>query len=116
FPYLEKSHVRVFLVGVELPTTAYTWETSGRIRLTSVPPAGSKVGRYRQTPADPLTEYQAGATVTTEELETDSLQALYRIEEIANGTIGGTYDENGTFVWDAKGHRIINVGDPVGEA
>ena len=113
FPYLDRSHVFVFLDGELLPTTAYTWETTGSVRFVSPPPADSKVGIYRRTPADPLTEYQAGSTVTTEELETDSLQALYRIEEIANGTIGGVYDANGDFVWDAQGHRIVNVGDAV---
>lgn len=113
FPYLDKSHVYVFLDGAQLPITAFTWETSGEIRFVSAPPAGSQVGIYRLTPAAPLTDYQAGTTVTTEELETDSLQALYRIEEIANGTIGGVYDVDGNFVWDAKGHRIVNVGDAV---
>jgi hypothetical protein len=113
FPYLEKAHVFVFLNGSVLPSTAYTWETASSIRFVTAPAAGSNVGIYRQTPEDPLTIYQAGSTVTTEELETDSLQALYRIEEIANGTLGGVYDSEGNFVWDAQGHRIINVGDPV---
>ena len=42
-------------------------------------------------------------------------RAVMMIQELAVGTLQITFDDlTGEFVWDAKGNRIIRVGDPVG--
>ncbi|HEY9439767.1 MAG TPA: phage tail fiber protein [Streptomyces sp.] len=83
FPYIDKSHVQVRLAGVLQIATKFTWDTPSSIRFLTVPPAGAEVEIRRVTPSAPLTTYQSGSTLTEEDLETDSLQALYLIEELA---------------------------------
>lgn len=80
FPYLNKSHAKVKVNGVL--TTAFTWPTSSSLQLTAVPPAGQIVEIYRETPLGALTSYQTGSVLTKPDLETDSLQALYLVEEL----------------------------------
>ena len=83
FPYLDKTHVRVSVNGGSpLPSTAYVWPTSGSIRLNTAVPAGQSIRIYRSTPAAALTTYHPGTTLTKDDLETDSLQALFRLEEV----------------------------------
>jgi hypothetical protein len=79
FPYLAKSHVKVEVDGVE--RTDFVWATSSSIAF-SPPLSSGELVIYRRTPADPLVEYQTGPVLTKAELEMDSLQALYRAEEI----------------------------------
>lgn len=124
FPYIDKAHVFVTLNGVAL--TGYTWETSGSIRFTSAPNGSLRI--YRSTPEAALTSYQAGSTLTSDELETDSLQALYRAEElqdqvdlslkIAPGVTG--FDPTvptpvgGNFVMVRTDGHGLAMGNPVG--
>lgn len=93
FPYLSKAHVVVSVDGVVLPTTAYEWLTLSSIHTLTVYSAPSVIQIKRQTPAAPLTTYQSGSTLTQEELEVDSLQALYRIEELENVPPVGVTEE-----------------------
>jgi len=80
FAYLDKSHVKVQVNGSDVPTSAYTWETSAAIRLPAA--VGASILIYRASPTAPVTTYTAGATLTEEDLQADSLQALYRIQEV----------------------------------
>lgn len=82
FPYLDRTHVRVEVAGVLLDPTEYSWVNSGTIALSVIPAAGIDVVIYRATPDEPLTIYQSGSVLTRDQLEVDSLQALYRIEEL----------------------------------
>ena len=86
FPYLDKLHVLVELDGVALAVTDYVWETSSSIRTNATYAAPSLLKIHRQTPEAALTTYQSGSTLTEEDLETDSLQALYRLEELQDET------------------------------
>lgn len=81
FPYLDRSHVKVMLDGVTQPASAYSWITEGSIQMVSTPSNGVKVTIYRETPSSALTVYQSGSVLTRDQLEVDSLQALYRTEE-----------------------------------
>lgn len=83
FPYLDKSHVVVSVNGAVQDPSAYSWPTLGSIQLVT-PVVGSTVDVYRETPESPLTSFEGGTTLTSEELEGDSLQALYRLQEIQN--------------------------------
>lgn len=81
FPYLDRDHVKVMLNGVLQSPSEYTWPTSSSIQFIAPPDPGARVTRYRETPSDPLTIYQSGSVLTRDQLEVDSLQALYRSEE-----------------------------------
>lgn len=87
FPYQARSDVKVTLNGVLLADTEYTWATSSSISLNTVPASGVKVTIYRETPSGPRTIYQSGSVLTRDQLEVDSLQALYRTEEAAEQTL-----------------------------
>lgn len=82
FPYLDQSHVFVTVNGTQLTTSQYTFLTHGSLNIATNPATGAVVEIERRTPADALTAYQAGSPLTSEELSTDSLQALYRAQEI----------------------------------
>lgn len=79
FPYLDKAHVKVNVGGTL--TTAFTWETAGSIRLTTIPTTGN-VEIYRKTPAVPLVDFQNGAVLTESDLDTANKQSLYLAEEV----------------------------------
>lgn len=85
FPYLHRSHVRVTLDDVlQVNPTDFTWATAGSIQFASVPSAGGVVRFERVTPTDPLVNYTPSAALTLEDLQTDALQSLYRLEELEN--------------------------------
>lgn len=112
FPYLSRSHVKVFFDGVE--TTDFTFETDSTIRLATPPPGGTEVSIKRKTDsASRLIDFQDGSTLTEKDLDTDSNQMFYLCQEAADRAdqsitlVGGVYD--------AQGLRIANVGDPVGD-
>lgn len=126
FPYLDKAHVLVEVDGVALATTDYVWETPSSIRTNAAYAAPSSIKIRRQTPEAALTTYQSGSTLTEEDLERDSLQALYRLEEVQselNRTFKLPQDLAGVstevpapaplapLVWKADGSGLDN-GDP----
>lgn len=81
FPYVTQSTVHVYLDGVE--TSAFTWSTSGTIVFTSAPVDGVKIKIKRITPVDErLIDFANGATLTAENLDTDSLQLFYNMQEL----------------------------------
>lgn len=84
FPYIERAHVIVKLNDVVQPSSNYTFPTISSVKFNSVPAAGGTVEVRRSTPAFPITEYQTGGVLTKGDLETDSKQALFLIEEFAD--------------------------------
>lgn len=81
FAYLDKSHVNVYLNGVALAPTAYTWPTQGSIQLVAGSPAvNTVVERRRNTPTDPITTFVPGNLDTTD-LNVASLQPLFLAQE-----------------------------------
>lgn len=81
FPYVTQSTVHVYLNDVE--TTAFTWVTSGTIVFTTAPGDGVKIKIKRITPVDErLIDFANGATLTAENLDTDSLQLFYNMQEL----------------------------------
>jgi len=99
FPYIHRSHVKVYINDVEkVSGVDYTWATSGSIRFTSLPVLNAKVRFERITPTDPLVVYQPSAALPLEDLRTDSLQALYRLEEMESAvgrSLKFDFDETG---------------------
>ena len=84
FPYISKSHVKVYVDNVE--TTSFTWPTSSTVTLNTVPPAGVTVTIRRSTPSTPLVDYVDGSSLTESMLDTANLQNLYIVEEIRDTT------------------------------
>lgn len=85
FPYLDKSHVKVYKNGILVPSTDYTWPTSGSIQFTAgVVAAGVVVTRKRQTPILPLTVFTPG-NLDVDDLNVAVLQPLYLAEEGKDG-------------------------------
>lgn len=91
FPFLDRTHVKVNLDGVAVETTAFSWITDGSIQFSSTPASGAEVEIYRDTPEIALTTYQSGSVLTRDQLEVDSLQALYRIQELSEGKLDSDF-------------------------
>lgn len=90
FSYLSKSHVHVYVGGVE--TLALTWINSSTIQITPAPPAGSQnVEIRRLTPRDqPLVDYNDGSVLFATDLDTANLQALFISQEYFEQTAEDT--------------------------
>lgn len=87
FSYLDRTHVKVKINGADLSTSAYSFPSDGTVQTTSTPAAGARVMVYRETPDEALTVYQSGSVLSRDDLEVDSLQALYRIEEMEDRAV-----------------------------
>ena len=92
FPYLNKSHVKVFkgrdiVADTQTSTlsdgTDYNWASSGtQITLTSALGSGEILTVERQTPsASQLSPWSDGSNLTAEELNNADLQNLYIVQE-----------------------------------
>nr|WP_315025135.1 phage tail fiber protein [Brevundimonas diminuta] len=81
-PYLDRTHIKVTLNG---STPFYEWVSDSRIRLTYQPTENSVVKIRRDTPiSNALVEFQNGATLTKEELNTAVRQLLYKQQELSD--------------------------------
>ena len=91
FPYLLKSHVKVYLgfnildgtFGSELVDgTGYTWTSASQIQCTTPPASGQTLTVIRQTPnATRLVDWNDGSNLTAADLDTSDLQNLYVVQD-----------------------------------
>ena len=83
FPFLNRTHVKVKLNGVVMNSPLdYSWVTDSTIQLEFAPTSLETVELYRQTPySTNLVEFQNGANLTKEELNTAVRQLLYIFQE-----------------------------------
>src|SRR4051812_33570838 len=80
FPYLDKTHVKVYLDSVL--TTAWSWLTTTSIRLTSAAGIGVAILIKRDTSsASRLVDYVAPSSLNESDLDTDSIQGFYLAQE-----------------------------------
>lgn len=99
-PYIDKTHIKVTLNG---SFTAFEWISDSRIRLTYLPVENSTLKVRRETPISAaLVEFQNGATLTKEELNTAVRQLLYRLQE------------QDDFLNDNLDRAIVRLGDHLG--
>jgi len=112
FPYIDKSHVHLYIDGVE--DTTFTWITSGTIQATTIPAYGSLVIVRRETPSDErLVDFTDTSMLQEETLDRDSQQNFFNMQELAD------FDENKLAYdplipgYDAQSRRIVNVANPV---
>lgn len=100
FPYLEAAHVKVLVRG--LPA-AFAWVTPSRIALATTPASGEAIDIRRETPvASQLVDFQDGATLTAEELNTSAKQLLFCQQELLDG-----YQKS---IEEAEAHLGENLG------
>jgi hypothetical protein len=81
FPYINSSHVEVRVNSNSVPILE--WVSQSRLRLSVPPGADAYVEIRRNTPIDDaLVDFQNGAVLTEEDLNTAILQLLYKQQEV----------------------------------
>ena len=120
FDYLAKKFVKVSvgltaLEGGDYGDTSkdYYFLDKTTVRLKTAPKAGAEVTVRRYTSAtDRIVSFKDASILKAKDLDTASIQTIHIAEEgrdVINDAL--IVDKDGN--WDAKGHRIVNVGDPV---
>lgn len=122
FDYLAKKFVKVsvgltVLEGGDYGDTSkdYYFLDKTTVRLKTAPQAGAEVTVRRYTSAtDRIVSFKDASILKAKDLDTASIQTIHIAEEgrdIVNDAL--IVDKYGN--WNAKGHRIVNVGDPVND-
>lgn len=121
FDYLKKSFVTVRLGSVTTLTggdygdtgSDYYFLDKTTIRLKVAPASGESLTIRRHTSAtERVVTFKDASILKATDLDTSQMQAFHIAEEgrdAINDAIIGDKEGN----WDAKGHRIINVGTPI---
>lgn len=120
FDYLKKSFVRVYVDNTLLTggdygdtTVDYYFLDKTTVRLKTPPADGVEVTIRRYTSAtERIVSFEDASILKATDLDTSQLQSFHIAEEardIINDALIKDEEEN----WDAQGHRITNVGDPV---
>jgi hypothetical protein len=115
FPYISRNHVEVFVGGVLVPSTNYTWPTSSSIQFNSPQLTGQTLVVRRNTPKPArLVDYQDGNGLDADTLDLDSTQLLYISQETidASGIPVDLVDDT----YDAGSRRIKNVLTPTADS
>lgn len=110
FPYLDQSHVKVFVNGVD---TAYTWINAGLVSLSPAAAIGAKVVVKRVTPPTALVDFADTSTLLADQLETSSLQAIYSAQEASDRAAQSIAINDASGQFDFGSKRAVNVADPV---
>jgi len=111
FPYISASDVKVFLNGSA--TTAFSFLTTSRIQMNSMPASGSTLIVKRATSqTSRLVDYQTGGILSEDVLDTDSLQAFYMAQEAIDVTDATIQIDNATAQWTSENLRITNLATP----
>lgn len=122
FDYLTKKFVKVsvgltVLEGGDYGDTSkdYYFIDKTTVRLKTAPQAGAEVTIRRYTSAtDRIVSFKDASILKATDLDTASIQTVHIAEEgrdVINDAL--IVDKEGN--WDAKGHRIVNVGDAVND-
>ena len=113
FPYILKTHVKVYLDGVlKAETTDYTWFNSTTIQFLTALANGVVVSLQRaSSPASKLVDFTDASTLTEASLDRSTDQLFYLTQEAVDST-EGTITEDVDAKWDAQSKRIKNVADP----
>jgi hypothetical protein len=110
FPYLDQSHVHLFVNDTEV-TEGLTWLSAGSLNLTTDPASDASILIRRQTPDEPLVSFTNRVAVNESNLNTATLQAIYRAVESADRS-DQSIKTNNEGVYDFGGARATNVGSP----
>ena len=123
FDYLAKKFVKVsvgltVLEGGDYGDTSkdYYFIDKTTVRLKTAPQAGTEVTVRRYTSAtDRIVSFKDASILKATDLDTSSIQTIHIAEE-GRDVINDALIVNKEGNWDAKGHRIVNVGYPVDDS
>lgn len=113
FDYLRTSFVKTSVDDVE---SAYGEDyviINRQIEFTVAPISGSHVVIYRETTTDRLVSWADASVLKASDMTINQVQQLHILEEQQDWTKTNSIVMEGTVGWNARFHRIINVGDPV---
>jgi hypothetical protein len=120
FDYLAKKFVKVTVDSLEKlggdygdTTKDYFFVDKTTIRFNTAPTSGAEIIIRRYTSAtDRIVSFKDASVLKAKDLDASAIQTIHIAEEgrdIINDAL--IVDKEGN--WDAKGKRIINVGDPI---
>lgn len=110
FPYLQESHVKVFL-NDELQTSGYTITPAGQVLFQAPVPKDVVLTIRRETPKIRRVDFQDGSLLDEATLDYDANQLVYIVQELLD-EFEAALTANELLEWDAKGRRIVNLGEP----
>jgi hypothetical protein len=112
FPYLNQTHVHVYLDGVE--TTAFTWLNASEITMNTAPINLALLTVKRLTQQDErIVDFQDGGVIREATLDLDSNQMFYLVQEAIDTTAFNLAIDSTTSLIDAQNNKIINVANGV---
>ena len=122
FDYLAKKFVKVTVDSREKlggdygdTTKDYFFVDKTTIRFNTAPASGAEIIIRRYTSAtDRIVSFKDASVLKAKDLDASAIQTIHIAEEgrdIINDAL--IIDKEGN--WDARGHRIVNVGDPIGD-
>ena len=122
FDYLAKKFVKVTVDSREKlggdygdTTKDYFFVDKTTIRFNTAPASGTEIIIRRYTSAtDRIVSFKDASVLKAKDLDASAIQTIHIAEEgrdIINDAL--LVDKEGN--WDARGHRIVNVGDPIGD-
>ena len=122
FDYLAKKFVKVsvgltVLEGGDYGDTSkdFYFIDKTTVRLRTPPQAGAEVTVRRYTSAtDRVVSFKDASILKATDLDTSSIQTIHIAEE-GRDVINDALIVNKEGNWDAKGHRVVNVGDAVND-
>lgn len=120
FDYLKKTFVKVILDTRELqggnqsdPSAEYYFLDARTIKLKTAPPSGTQLTIRRFTSeSERVVSFNDGSVFKAKDLDVSQVQAFHIASE-ARDIINDALIQDSEDNWDAHGHRIVNVGDPV---
>lgn len=122
FDYLAKKFVKVAVDSREKlggdygdTTKDYFFVDKTTIRFNTAPASGTEIIIRRYTSStDRIVSFKDASVLKAKDLDASAIQTIHIAEEgrdIINDAL--IVDKEGN--WDARGHRIVNVGDPIGD-
>lgn len=122
FDYLAKKFVKVTVDSREKlggdygdTTKDYFFVDKTTIRFNIAPASGTEIIIRRYTSAtDRIVSFKDASVLKAKDLDVSTVQTIHIAEEgrdVINDAL--IVDKEGN--WDARGHRIVNVGDPIGD-
>ena len=113
FDYLRTSFVKTSVDDVGLTYGEDFVIINRQIEFTAAPISGSRVVIYRETTTDRLVSWADASVLKASDMTINQVQQLHILEEQQDWTKTNSIVMEGTVGWNARFHRIINVGDPV---
>ena len=110
FPYLESTHVKVYVSGVD---TSFSFATSQSIEISPAPASSTaNILIRRVTDTAPSVDFVDGSTLNEADLDYAFLQSLYVAEEANYIADNLTMTTTPTGEWDGASIRLTALSDP----